>query len=188
MEWSSIMQPCVLHLHPSTVKKLLRLRKESEMDGQYRVARRIHAVLLNNDKKTSGEISSILKTPRSCVTLWLTNYKKYGYDSLLEGYRTGRPGCLTDRQKTELTDIVDSGPISYGFMSGIWTSIMIAQVILNEFSVDYGPRHVRRILDELNFSLQRPKRILANADPVKQNRWIRYTYPNIKKKPWPLGA
>jgi len=78
---------------------------------------------------------------------------------------------------------VDSGPIAYGWMSGVWTAIMIAQVIKNEFSVEYDPRHVRRILDELDFSVQRPKKVLAKADPSKQSRWVRYTYPNIKKKP-----
>ena len=182
------MQPRVLCLHPRTVKKLLRLRKEAEIDGQYRVAKRIHAVLLNNDKKTSGEISSILKTPRSSVTLWLSNYEKHGYDSLLEGHRTGRPASLTNKQKIELADIVDSGPIAYGYMSGIWTSIMIAQIIENEFSVNYDPRHVRRILDEMNFSVQRPRKVLANADPLKQSRWTRYIYPNLKKKPQRLEA
>ena len=60
---------------------------------------------------------------------------------------------------------------------------MIREIIHSEFHVEYDARHVRRILDELDFSLQRPKRVLANADPKKQNRWIRYTYPLIKKKP-----
>ena len=166
----------------------MRTKKEAEIEGQYRVARRIHAIILNNDKKTSGEISSILKTPRSSVTLWLSNYEKHGYDSLLEGHRTGRPASLTNKQKIELADIVDSGPIAYGYMSGIWTSIMIAQIIENEFSVNYDPRHVRRILNEMNFSVQRPKKVLANADPLKQSRWTRYIYPNLKKKPQRLEA
>ena len=182
------MQPKVLCLHQSTIKKLLRTKKEAEIEGQYRVARRIHAIILNYDKKTSGEISSILKTPRSSVTLWLSNYEKHGYDSLLEGHRTGRPASLTNKQKIELADIVDSGPIAYGYMSGIWTSIMIAQIIENEFSVNYDPRHVRRILDEMNFSVQRPRKVLANADPLKQSRWTRYIYPNLKKKPQRLEA
>ncbi len=43
------MRPRTLRLHPMTAKKLLRLRGEAEEDGAYRVARRIHAVLLNND-------------------------------------------------------------------------------------------------------------------------------------------
>lgn len=182
------MKSRILSIHHNTIKKLLRLKKEAEIEGEYRVAKRIHAMLLSNDGKTSGEISNILRSPRSCVSLWLSDYEKYGYESLLEGYREGRPSRLTDKQKILLSDIVDSGPIAYGWMSGVWTAIMITQVIKNEFSVDYNPRHVRRILDELNFSVQRPKKVLAKADPSKQSRWIRYTYPNIKKKPWIKGA
>lgn len=177
------MKARILSIHHNTVKKLLRLKKEAEIAGEYRVAKRIHAMILNSDGKTSGEISNILKSPRSCIALWLANYEKYGYESLLEGYREGRPPCLMDKQKISLSDIVDSGPTAYGWMSGVWTAIMIAQVIKNEFAIEYDPRHVRRILDNLNFSVQRPKKVLAKADPAKQSRWIRYVYPNIKKKP-----
>jgi transposase len=136
------MKARILFIHRNTVKRLLRLKKEAEIAGEYRVAKRIHATLLNNDGMTSGEISNILKSPRSCVSLWLADYEKYGYDSLLEGYREGRPPYLTDKQKVSLSDIVDSGPVAYGWMSGIWTSIMIAQVIKNEFTVEYDHSHV----------------------------------------------
>ena len=47
------MRARLLDLHPRTIKKLLRLKKEAEGDGAYRVARRIHAVLLNHDRYTS---------------------------------------------------------------------------------------------------------------------------------------
>ncbi len=47
------MRPRRLTLHPMTAKKLLRLKQEAESDGAYRVARRIHAVLLNHDDYTS---------------------------------------------------------------------------------------------------------------------------------------
>jgi transposase len=172
-----------LKLHPKTAKKLLGIKKEAERDGQYRVAKRIHATLLNDDGKTSGEIAEILKAPRSKVSQWLSNYEEHGHESFLEGHRTGRPCKLTPVEKKELGDIVESGPVAYGFLSGVWTAVMVGRVIQNEFGIEYDARHVRRILDELDFSLQRPKRLLAKADPEKQARWIRYTYPQIKKKP-----
>lgn len=172
-----------LSLHPKTAEKLIRLKKEAEQDGEYRMARRLHAILLNNEGKTSGEIAHLLKAPRSCVSEWLSHYEAYGIEGLLEGHRTGRPAGLNPKQKEQLAGIVDSGPVAYGFVSGVWNSIMIAQVIQEEFDVSYDPRHVRRILSELDFSLQRPKRILAKADPIEQNRWRRYLYPRIKKKP-----
>ena len=59
---------------------------------------------------------------------------------------------------------------------------MIARVIEQEFAVSYYPGHMRRLLHQLGFSVQRPRRTLARANPEKQDRWHRYTYPNIKKK------
>ena len=179
------MQAHVLKLHPMTAKKLLRLRKEAEAEGVYRVAKRIHAVLLNHDGYTSGQITAMLKTPRSCISEWLKNYAQYGYEGLLEGYRSGRPASLTAANLRVLVDIVDSGPVAYGYLSGVWTSPMIAQVIQEQFGVAYHPGHVCRLLHQLDFSVQRPKRKLIRADVQAQDRWHRYTYPNLKKKPNP---
>jgi transposase len=161
---------------------LMRLRREADRDGAYRVAARLRAVLLNDSGKTSGEISDLLDSPRSCVTDWLQNFQNFGYEGLLEGQRSGRPAQMTKQQTGALADIIDSGPLAYGFLSGVWTSILIAKVIEEEFSITYHPAHVRKILDKIGFSVQRPKKILAKADPQKQDRWRRYTYPNIKKK------
>jgi len=171
-----------VQMHPMTAKKLLRRRREAEADGQYRVARRIHAVLLNGDRYTSGQISALLKAPRSRVSQWLNDYEHYGYEGLLEGYRCGRSALLTSRDKQALSDIVDSGPVAYGYLSGVWTSPMIARVIQDEFGIDYPPGHVRKLLQQLGFSVQRPQRKLARADPHQQDRWHLYTYPNLKKK------
>jgi transposase len=177
------MKPRMVHLHYKTVEKLFRLKKEAEVDVAYRVARRIHAVILNHEGKTSGDITSILKIPRSRVSEWLKNYEYYGYEGLLEGYRPGRPAQLMEQQKSVLCDIIDSGPVAYGFLSGVWTSPMIARVVEQEFGISYHPGHVRRLLRQLDFSVQRPRRALARANPEKQDRWHRYTYPNAKKKP-----
>ena len=166
-------------------KKALELRglqREAEHDGAYRVARRIHAVLLNDQRHTSSEIAVLLGAPRSKVSLWLSQYERYGWEALLEGHRSGRPKELTAAQLSQLDGIIDSGPIAYGFSSGVWTSPMIARVVVEEFQVHYHPGHVRKVLKALGFSVQRPRRLLAKGDPVEQDRWQRYTYPRLKKK------
>jgi hypothetical protein len=58
---------------------------------------------------------------------------------------------------------------------------MIARVIQDEFGADYHPGHARKLLRELGFSVQRPRRQLAGAGPVEQDRWQRYTDPSLKK-------
>ena len=85
-------------LHYKTAEKLRRLKSDAEVDGAYRVARRIHAVLLNHSGMTSGGIANVLDSPRSAVSQWLRNYEGHGYEGLLEGYRSGRPRRLDDRQ------------------------------------------------------------------------------------------
>jgi transposase len=113
----------------------------------------------------------------------LARYEAHGFESVLEGQRSGRPRALDEPQQVALADILDSGPVAYGLDSGVWTSPMIARVISEEFGVRYHPGHVRKLLYALGFSVQRPKRILARADPAAQDRWRRRTYPNLKKKP-----
>jgi transposase len=177
------MLPRILQLHPSTYQRLVRLSKEAERDGAYRVAKRLQAVLLNSQGRSSGELAEILRAPRSKVSEWLARYQGHGLEGLLEGQRSGRPAPLTSAQRQQLGDILDSGPVAYGLDTGVWTSPMIAWVMREEFGVDYHPGHVRKLLHAIGFSVQRPKRILARADRAQQDRWHRRTYPNLKKKP-----
>ena len=106
-------------------------------------------------------------------------------DGLLEGYRSGRPSSLTAEQRAQLGDILDSGPVAYGLDTGIWTSPMLAWLIEEEFGIAYHPGHVRKLLHQIGFSVQRPRRVLARADAAAQDRWHRRTYPDLKKKPGP---
>ena len=175
------MRARFLRLTAKKARELSALKREAEKDGAHRVARRIHAVLLNAQEHTSGQIAQLLEAPRSKVSLWLAQYESHGWQALLEGHRSGRPKELTSAQLLRLDGLIDSGPIAYGFSSGVWTSPMIGRVIEEEFGVGYHPGHVRKVLQALGFSVQRPRRKLAKADPEEQDRWQRYTYPKIKK-------
>ena len=151
---------------------------DAERDGAYRAAKRIHAVILNSDARSSGEIAHLLKAPRSRVSEWLANYETYG----LEGFRFGRPALLSAAQLGDLTGIVDSGPVAYVCDCGVWTSPMIARVITERFGLGYHPGHVRKLLHRIGFSVQRPRRVLARADAAQKERWQRKIFPNLKKK------
>jgi len=76
------MRARLLQLPFQTSQKLRRLRKEAEADGAHRVARRIHAVLLNHDGLSSGDIAHFLDAPRSKVSQWLSHYEQFGLEAL----------------------------------------------------------------------------------------------------------
>lgn len=166
-----------------TIQRLLRERKQAHADKAPRVAQRIHAIILSLEKHGPTNIAQLLHVARSCVHEWINAWNQYGMEGLLEGHRSGRRPRLTEENKQRLCDIVDSGPVAYGLQTGVWTSPIIADVIEEEFEVNYHPGHVRRILRNIGLSVQRPTKKLAAADPKEQNRWIRYTQPKLKKKP-----
>jgi transposase len=176
------MLPRLLQVHPKTTARLIRLRKEAEQDGAYRVAKRLQAVILNAQGHSSGKVADVLQAPRSKVSQWLSDYEAFGVEGLLEGHRSGRPAALTPRQHTKLSQLLEHGPVAYGLDRGLWTSPVIAWVIEQEFGVHYHPGHVRKLLHALHFSVQRPRRVLLRANPAAQERWRRYTYPRLKKK------
>ena len=175
------MQALQVKLDRRTFNKLDDLHRLAERDGEYRVARRILAIRMNAQGQTAGEISRMLGVHRSSATLWLQHWMEKGLEGLLEGQRSGRPAELDAKDIDLLKDIVESGPIAYGFTSGVWTSPMIPRVIADEFGVRYHPGHVRKLLHEIGFSVQRPRRKLARADVEKQSRWRRYILPALKK-------
>ena len=177
------MKAIQIHGTARKIQKLVALSKQALRDGAYRVANRLHAVAFNMQGKTAPEIANLLNVHRTKVCLWLHQWQRDGAEGLLEGHRCGRPAQLSKSQRKSLVDILESGPLAFGFSAGVWTCPMVARIIEKEFSVTYHPSHVSRLLHELRFSVQRPKKILARADKELQSRWIRYRYPSIKKKP-----
>jgi len=168
------MKPRSLNLSPKTVKELTRLKREAETDKAVRVATRIHAVLLNHQGHFSGEIARRLCAPRSKVSHWLRLYEALGWKGLLEGHRTGRPPELNSARLTRLARILRNGPSAYGFKAYAWTSLLIAQVIREEFDVTYHPGHVRRLLAQIGGYGLRIGRGGAPANGKPKSRWRRY--------------
>lgn len=94
-----MLLPRILYLHPSTYQRLIRLSKEAERDGVYRVAQRSQAVVLNSQGRASGESAEILRAPRSKVSEWVARYQAHGVEGSLESHRSGRPAQLTAMQR-----------------------------------------------------------------------------------------
>jgi transposase len=177
------MRAIQLRRHANTIKRLVGLSKQALQDGAYRVARRLQAVVLNMEGRTAPQIADVLKVHRVNVSLWLQKWQEAGVDGLLEGHRAGRPPALSQRQRQKLVDILDSGPVAFGFTSGVWTCPMVCRVIQEEFSVSFHPAHVSKILHDLECSVQRPRKTLARADKALQSRWVRSRFPDVKNTP-----
>lgn len=181
------MQPIFAQGNSRTLQRLKTLRQAAQTDKAPRVALRLQAIMLSVQARTTGQIAQALQVDRTRVHAWIGAWNEYRDEGLLEGHRRGRPAQLSGPQREQLADILDSGPGAYDLNTGVWTSPLIAQILEEEFAVRYHPGQVRRLLKQLNFSVQRPKTRLVQADPKKQNRWIRYTHPKLKTTPGAKG-
>jgi len=161
--------------------KLKKLLHSCEENNNLRLWKRVKSILLYFNNKSPKEIVETLDVGEKSIYRWITQYNESGAEGLLEGEHTGRIPRLNQEQLLRLTDIIDSGPIAYGFGSGIWTSKIIREVIKQEFGVAYHDGHVRKILYKLGFTVQDPRKKLALADKNLQQKWIRETYPTLKK-------
>jgi len=165
----------------ASLRRIKSLRLQAQRAKAARVMLRLDAVMLSVQRHTNGEIAQLLQADRSRVHAWVCAWNQHGLEGLLEGHRSGRPQRLTSSQIEQIKDVLESGPVAYGLNTGIWTSPIMAEIISEEFGVDYHPGHVRRLLSGWGFSVQQPTTRLVQADPVKRNRWIRYDRPCLKK-------
>jgi transposase len=181
------MRPTFARGRKATLSKLLELRRQAQKDKEPRVLLRVQGILMSLAGHTTGEIADHLKVHRSTVPLWIDQWNRHGQEGLLEGHRSGRPAGLSREERERLCDLLDSGPVAYGWETGIWTSPLVCQVIEAEFGPRYHAGHVRKLLQQLGYSVQRPTTKLVQADVKQHRKWVRYTYPNLKKTPKPKG-
>lgn len=182
------MNPVFAQGNQRTVQRLLRLRREAMSEKAVRVAQRLHGIILSLEGHTAPEIARLLHVHRSTVPLWIEHWNDHGQEGLWEGQRPGRPARLDQQQRERLSDILDSGPVAYGLDTGIWTSALIRHIIQEEFGQDYHPGHVRKLLRQLGYSVQRPTTRLVQADLRQKRKWVRATYPSLKKRPKQRGG
>jgi transposase len=73
------------------------------------------------------------------------------------------------------------GPAAHGYVTDLWTLPRIATVITRLTGVRHHPAHVWRILQGLNWSLQRPARQARERDEAAIRRWQRQRWSQVKK-------
>ncbi|MDH5674785.1 MAG: IS630 family transposase [Myxococcales bacterium] len=166
---------------PSARKKLRKFIQEREKGGNFGEWRRGKAILGYIEGQRVVDLAAQLDVTRGSINRWLQGYEAAGIDALKTRYPPGPTPKLNEDQRAELTALVEAGSIAAGYHSGVWTGPMVGDLIEQRFGVRYHKHNVPRLLHELGFSLQRPRKRLAHADLNAQATWLRETLPAVKK-------
>jgi transposase len=170
-------------LKPREVERLRELLREATVLKDLATWRRAKCVLGYIDGRSAITLAKEIDVDRSAIAKWTSWYNAEGADGLRTRPLPGRAPRLSEEQRVEVSAVVEAGPQAAGFQSGMWTGALVGQWIEQRFGVHYHPQHIPRLLHQLGFSVQRPRKRLARADLERQAAWLRTTLPAIKKKP-----
>lgn len=164
----------------------LSMRKLKGLYGLEKKAKpklRLLCAIHRKEGESLDNIVSIMRLPRRTVHGWLQRFEERGVGAKDSVKQSGRPPVLSEKQMKQLVANLESGPPNNA--SGLWSTKEVRKLIRRKYGVCFVPQHVYRILTNLGFSLQRPrKRHYKKASPeeIKAFKKKPEDYPDDTEK------
>lgn len=128
-------------------------------------ARRLLSLAAIYDGMNRKEAATLGGMDRQTLRDWVLRFGDKGPDGLLNRKSSGRKHRLSKEQLKDLERLVEVGPDLEKDGVVRWRAIDLKRVIETRFGVNYGERHVMKLLNGLGFShiSARPKHPKQNA-------------------------
>lgn len=153
--------------------------QQAYQKGQLRLVRRIHALLFVFDGKAVDEVATMLDLGAQTVRDYVHAFLWRGVASLAYQKPTGRPSKLTKTQRKELAALIKAGPEAAGYTTGCWSAVLIQDLVLRTFGVEYHPHYLCTLLDQMGFSFQKARFISDHLNATARTEWEQQTWPAI---------
>lgn len=147
----------------------------------WKEARRFQAWELRQRRWSQRQIAEAMGVSEAAVSQWMKRAREGGLAALQNRSSPGAPRRLSAEQLTRLPELLQHGAEAYGFRGQVWTRARVAVIIHLEFGVWYHPAHVSRLLNTIQWSLQKPERRARQRDEAAIARWRQDTWPAIKR-------
>jgi transposase len=148
----------------------------------WREWRRHRAWKLHQQGWTQQQIAQALAVSQGAVSQWLQRASQQGVAALRDHPPPGARPLLTPEQRALLVALLLEGAEAHGFRGEVWTSQRVARLIHEQFGVHYHPGHVRRLLNDLGWSAQRPIQRATQRDEQAIAAWSVERWPALKKR------
>lgn len=146
--------------------------------------RRFKAIaMVEKQGLTQAEVARRLKIDSRTIRKWIAWHRGRGHRRLTALPTPGRPCRLDKKQRARFEKILLGGAQKAGFSTELWTCPRIARVIQHKFRIQYHVDHVIRLMRSLGWSPQKPDGRAIERDEKAIRRWVKVTWPRIKKKP-----
>ena len=143
--------------------------------------RRMRAVRLFEQGETQAAVSRRLQVSRTTAMRWAQGWEAEGREGLRAAGRAGRKPRLSEEQLHQVEQALLEGPLAFGYATELWTLPRVAEMIRRVTGVRYHPGHVWRVLRKLGWSRQKPTTRARERDEEAIGRWVKTTWPALKK-------
>ena len=112
----------------------------------------------------------------------MARYRSGGEDALREGARAGRPRKVDERLLRWLYRAITQGdPRQYQFSFCLWTLGIVRSLLKRRFAVQLSKSGISRLLAHMGLSPQRPMFRSYQQDPTKIEKYLKRTFPQIRR-------
>ncbi len=126
-------------------------------------------------------IAQALGVTQGAVSQWLKRAEADGVEALRSQPIPGAPRRLSAEQLAQLPSLLERGAEASGFRGNVWTGGRVREVIRVEFSVSYSERQAERLLKQIGWSPQKPRRRARQRDEAKVTSFKEERWPTLKK-------
>ena len=154
--------------------------------------KRKQAVRLRQRGRTYADIAESVGVHERTVIRWIRTYEQEGTKGLQAkalGRPTGAGRSLSVEQEKQIKKLIaDKTPDQLKMAYALWTREAVKQLIEQEFSIKLAIRTVGKYLALWGFTPQKPLKKAYEQNPKQVERWLKETYPGIKRQAKAEGA
>ena len=146
--------------------ELRRLAAATKNANQSRRLLSLAAVLAGMNRTQAARIGGM---DRQTLRDWVHRFNAHGPDGLLDSWSKGPEPRLSAEQRTEIMQLVETGPDKAVHGVVRWRRIDLQRVILDRFGVAYHERTIGKLLKALGFShvSSRPRHPAQDASTIE---------------------
>lgn len=131
---------------------------------------------------TTAEIARRIGWHRSSLSTFFNKYDRIGEEAV-PVKQPGLPRAISDEQIQDLAKRLVEGPEANGFEQKLWTLNTVGELIEKVYNIKYAYQTVWELLQEMDFTPQKPEPAAKQRDEEAISRWREEYWPSLKKGP-----
>jgi len=151
------------------IKNVDRLKKEItnffSINEDARFVRRLDVIALICNDHPITYVADLFDINPTTVQRWVHRLNESGFEGLNDKAGRGRRSQLSDADRWKLKNEIGSSPAKFGYKQSLWNGKLLSHHLKLRYGIQLKVRQCQYLFKQLGFSLQRPRKMPAGADP-----------------------